>query len=126
MTTEEQRIAIAEVCGYSDFLEEKISTGAFGRAIILRARHSPPDAPPEMHPYKSVPDYLNDLNAMHEVLKILLPPGKGKTRFVEILKELVGVLDDQEFFLIHSTASQQAEAFLRTLNLWKDSPHDNH
>jgi hypothetical protein len=30
------------------------------------------------------------------------------------------------FDLVHTTAAQRAEAFLRTLNLWQETPTQNH
>ncbi len=54
-----------------------------------------------------LPDYLNDLNAMHEAEKVL--QGEQLTEYVERWVEW------------NSTAAQRAEAFLRTLGPWKDS-----
>lgn len=57
----------------------------------------------------SHPDYYRDLNAMHEAEKIF---DNGQIlRYVQWLPR--GAL---------STAAQRAEAFLRTLNLWRDTP----
>ena len=66
-----------------------------------------------------VPDYLNDLNAMHEAVKTL--PQNMKPRYFSCLCAVVsgaialwGYSEATE-----ATAAQRAKAFLKTLNLWK-------
>ncbi len=76
---------------------------------------------------QSIPDYPADLNAMHEAEKVLsekpdnglgsLSHGNPKGRYLHRLVEVCG-----DSFPIYATASQRAEAFLRTLNLWTPSP----
>lgn len=94
MTPENQRIAIAEACGYADIWE-----GVPGRFNGCLNRE-----------WSSIPDYLNDLNAMHEAEKVL----HGKHNGTDWLRNIYEPS-------IHpcATAAQHAEAFLRTLNLWK-------
>jgi len=96
MTPEQQRVAIAEACGWK--------TG-----------YRDPEA---WHP---LPDYLNDLNAMHDAEKVL-----GEKRIRIYAFTLAQVLDtsptvdlDDQFLNIHATASQRAKAFLRTIGKWK-------
>lgn len=67
-------------------------------------------------------DPLLDLNAVHEAEKLL-----GEKRIRTYAFTLAQTLDtsptvdlDDQFLNISATASQRAEAFLRTLNLWKD------
>ena len=73
-----------------------------------------------------LPDYLNDMNAMHEAEKSL----KGKAHssattdeeieYCRHLSEIIGV----EWFrvprMVMATAAQKAEAFLRTIGRWED------
>jgi hypothetical protein len=60
------------------------------------------------------PDYLNDLNAMHEAETAL---------DYNQLREMEDSVSFQfAVYPFHSTASQRAEAFLRTLGLWKPTP----
>ena len=80
----EQQIAIAEACGQGH------------------------------HHLRNLPDYLNDLNAMHEA-KLRLSPEELGT-FTCILIQM-GV--DRNFHFMVATAEQQAEAFLRTIDKWK-------
>ena len=62
-----------------------------------------------------VPNYLNDLNAMHEA-EFYIPSGSGGfEQYVDWLEKLT---HDQEN-PITATAAQRAESFLRTLNLWE-------
>ena len=104
MTTEAQQIAIAEACGYERRLDgywrEKGMVGSCG-----------------------IPDYLNDLNAMHEAEKFLdeMPnihgPGVGICSAIEVYEDmLLGMCDHP----IRATAAQRCEAFLKTLNKWID------
>ena len=98
MTTEQQRIAIAEAC-------EKTPV------------HLYPIGTYPIHLADCLPDYLNDLNAMHEAEKILTDDQHITYRNI-----LANVIGDVTFFCrkyTSATAAQRAEAFLRTLNLWK-------
>jgi hypothetical protein len=62
-----------------------------------------------------VPDYLNDLNAMHEAEKVL--PQKLRTRYEMLLLEEYGTP-----CLLYAPAPVRAEKFLQATNLWKDAP----
>lgn len=86
MNPEEQRIAIAKTCGF------KIQSSAL-----------------------QAPDYLNDLNAMHEAEKVLTTNDQV-SNYENRLMEICGGYRRS----LHSTAAQRAEAFLRTKGLWKD------
>jgi len=110
MNKEKQRIKIAEACGWRLFSSFDNLWAAPGHVVEYDC-----DAYP-------LPDYLNDLNAMHEAGKVL---GEKRTRsYAFILAQVLDTsstldLDDQ-FLNIHATASQRAEAFLKTLNLWEE------
>ena len=54
-----------------------------------------------------LPDYLNDLNAMHEAEKIL-----SKEQWVIYEQHLNRM---KVFPMVHATAKQRAEAFIRTM-----------
>jgi len=103
MNTEKQRIAIAEACGWREISDWK--------AAGINGQH-----PTE--PWTEViPDYLNDLNAMHEAEKVFL---KMETlcfweTYSNRLTTSLGCLD-----IFHATATQRAEAFLRTIGKWED------
>ncbi len=101
MTPENQRIAIAEALGWI-FDHSRKSYQRQGQWCI------------------ELPNYLNDLNAMHEAEKVLTTP-----QWFDYLKELTAIgcknkssTGYQAIDPIHATAAQRAEAFLRTLGLW--------
>ena len=60
-----------------------------------------------------VPDYLNDLNAMHEAENSLTT--SQMTTMSQYLHRKIGVLWG------FATAAQRAEAFLRTIGKWKEA-----
>lgn len=117
MTPEAQRIAIAEACGWTQ-------TQLNGRTTVWDR----PNVGRTLQP----PDYLNDLNAMHEAEGTIYPnfataPDDELRAWMRYRKYLgkVGMNDCQEGAglderLIRATAAQRAEAFLRTLNLWTE------
>ncbi len=100
MKPEAQRIAIAEACGWYDLVEQDIS---------LFGKHEPES---QKTFELDVPDYLNDLNAMHEAEKVKIIGTEYESDYCMYLYE-----NAHQCF---ATAPQRAEAFLRTLNLWKD------
>ena len=70
----------------------------------------------------TVPDYPNDLNAMHEAEKVL-----RKDQHRNYIKELVFLpkaewtdVYEEVMVVAHATAAQRAEAFLKTIGKWED------
>lgn len=107
MKHEAQRIAIAEECGW---------TKCYQCAPSMSLCNGIP--PGESH-YDHLPDYINDLNAMHEAEKMLNVPQMREYRS-RLAVMFTDHPDDGLAQAINATATQRAEAFLRTLNLWKD------
>ncbi len=103
MNPEAQRIAIAEACGWTRFTPGTIQ---------YTAQRSDGK-------WDLIPDYLNDLNAMHEAVKSL--PQNMMPRYFSCLCSVVscGIAIYGYSQATEATAAQRAEAFLRTLNLWK-------
>lgn len=106
MNVIKQRSAIAEACGWKHYHEDLW-------------------VPPNVIEFselecEALPDYLNDLNAMHEAEKVIRK--RTDTYFGELIK--VRWRDAQpgrhpaDLSPAGATAKQRAEAFLRTLNLW--------
>ena len=153
MTPEKQRIAIAEACGVSpvkrwrvwwtadrqhgvislktkaDALHEieKALTG-WGSDFINREEVSEPE---EYDNWEYAPDYLEDLNAMHEAEKVLT--GKQWDEYCKRVDDLSRkaarianwqsinpsyVIDAHQ---IHADADIKAEAFVRTLGKWEEA-----
>lgn len=113
MTTEAQRIAIAEICGW------KIVHDLENPSEYLWHQEGKFDSQSDL------PDYPNDLNAMHQAESKLTP--WQRERFVEQLDNLTCLesrpADDQLdsyrqtlFILVHTNPAQRAKAFLRTLD----------
>jgi hypothetical protein len=83
MTNEQINIAIAEACGWER----------------------------EFYDILDIPDYCNDLNAMHEAEEVL-KLGLRNTYDAEL-----GLIAKRDHcFIWETTARQRAEAFLRTFN----------
>jgi hypothetical protein len=94
MTDEQINIAIAQACGI-DIEKYLMEEGGINTSAL--------------------PDYCNDLNAMHEAEKTL-KLGLRSTYDAEL-----GLLADRDYcFIWETTARQRAEAFLKTINMWKD------
>lgn len=118
MSPEAQRIAIAEACGWTD-----ISTNPFTPNPPHCGFHLSSGRTQEANSGSKwgIPDYLNDLNAMHEAVDaVLLGAGRkgdwrGWDSYIATLAEMEGTEG-----AIEATAAQRAEAFLRTLSKWED------
>jgi hypothetical protein len=112
MTAEQQRIAIAEACGW-----KRIRKTSFG----LMGNRPEDDLSLTSDDYLMVcplPDYLNDLNSMHEAEQEILGNWADFSSrwhtYEQELKRLCGL----RRHWLSATVSQRAEAFLKTLNLW--------
>lgn len=113
MSPEAQQIAIAQACGWTI---ENACGSWVGKPKC------------EVGPMDDLPDYLNDLNAMHQAEKVLML--KEKQYFYAVNLLAVFALNNppveetqhgRAFFIAaHASAAQRAEAFLRTLGLWQD------
>ena len=106
MSPEKQRITIAEACGWT--------IAPWGTPI--KKDHK------TWRSLQDLPDYLNDLNACHEMEEVL-NIGQ-KLQYVEILRSTHGpVFRDRlpvTWIYAHlATAPQRCEAFLRTLGKWE-------
>jgi hypothetical protein len=114
MTPEEQRIAIAEACGWT----VKRWTDGEGNSVVGLL---PPGVEKTSSSFRHSPDYLNDLNAMHEAEKVLDVniESEDSPRY-EYSRQVYRIVESrrQPF---RSTAAQRAEAFLRTLGKWEES-----
>jgi len=116
VSPEAQQIAIAEACGW-EYLPGEEPTYGGNYKVALWFRKNPIARVRTRWQEKSrigLPDYLSDLNAMHEAEKVL--GGFNDPRW----GTYCSYLDDLPS-RIAATAAQRAEAFLRTLNLWDDS-----
>jgi hypothetical protein len=146
VSDEQIRIAIAEACGWVWYRMPKNSWSDYKlRCLFLPAVHEYKGQDPlwmvradgtervcnmkYMESEGHLPDYPNDLNAMHEAVRSIAVTNGHE--FCMHLRSIVvrdcendplctldtGVVHDTYFY--NATARQRAEAFLRTLNLWK-------
>jgi len=105
MNIEQQRIAIAEACGWTR-----------RPATLLGNELTWTDPNGFSQREKTIPDYLGDLNAMFEAIRM---------RSIDEQWAIFATLADivpAELPAYMGTPAQYAEAFLRTLNLWKLAP----
>lgn len=105
MRPEKQILVIAEACGWTDHFPK----GGGGILLPYKWGNTHTDE-------KSVdlPDYLNDLNAMHEAEKVL------NEKQEHIMNDTLWDLMSGRKYLWHATAAQRAEAFLKTIGKWEE------
>jgi hypothetical protein len=125
MTPEEQRIAIAEALGLFRIKPLRRTTRKGNESLDGVVLWHCSEHMGGAATYDKVPDYLNDLNAMHEAEKIKfcgseLVKAEWEYRLREVLAEGRPTFEVAGFELAHATAAQRAEAFLKTLHLWKE------
>lgn len=118
MNPEKQRIAIAEACGWSDVRKQWIGYGGGDYEDLLGVC-------PQSGDTVLVPDYLNDLNAMHEAEKVLNADQLNALDYnLDVIMDRVPRRFDRMSWHAHkqtATAAQRAEAFLRTIGKWEES-----
>jgi hypothetical protein len=108
MTKEQINIAIAEACGWTGFNPDNIPD------CLQYTARSPSGK------WGLIPDYLNDLNAMHEAEKVLGEIYSIKScEYDDWLQSIIE--HDQKW---RATARQRAEAFLKNINKWEEWSDD--
>lgn len=134
MTPEDQQIAIAEACGWrrrNPFVNACGGiTQEWEKDGSLNEHHC------RGHEIYELPDYLNDLNAMHEAEKVLADKTGHLSvgclirdywlQLMQILNPGVKMWENGAFLgswanaikVGRATATQRSEAFLKTLGLW--------
>jgi len=114
MTPEQQRIAIAKACGWTEIEPCTCCDGVSRGYTPTPGAHK-----------KHFPDYLNDLNAMHDAEKVLTKANWGG--YAAELYRITdahnhGISPNHHWLAVaFSTASQRAEAFLRTIGKWEEA-----
>jgi hypothetical protein len=121
MTPTAQRIAIAEACGWTTR-----ETVGFRMTVWIK---------PDGKTQAFLPDYLSDLNAMHEAEKVIPEDDRDKLGWMLVqITDKWSTWEPHEFEslgvwemslwdverCLSATAAQRAEAFLRTLGLWRE------
>jgi hypothetical protein len=115
MKPEKQRIAIAEACGlpkpYSMCFGKVPNTLCHSVMVTNGVKHGMP-----------IPDYLNDLNAMHQAEKVLTK-NKSMEYAFRLADSWILNGEDKQPDLVRgfcATAAERAEAFLKTIGKWED------
>jgi hypothetical protein len=123
MTPEKQRIAIAEACGWKWVGSPEQVAATYG---FTMPEKWVVDSNGKLQFPHNTPDYLNDLNAMHEAEEILTD--QQHNRFRKHLAHVVGERESPSYSTpgwrrryVSATARQRAEAFLKTIGKWEDS-----
>ena len=122
MNEQEQRIAIAEACGWAiahncKNVDQPEAINVYKPMIIDGSRMGQTIA--------LLPDYCNDLNAMHEAEKAARVH-LGQT-YAKNLREVIdqdkrrNILRHETWVYYTATAAQRAEAFLKTIGKWEES-----
>lgn len=121
MTEQEQRIAIAQFCGWKKTPDE--------HAVYGYVWESPTGD--FCGTSDGLPDYTNDLNAMHDAEARVA----DKKTLVQCLESVVALgtvnwhkIDQFEkgFAIRHATPTQRAEALLRATGKWIQSTNEEH
>jgi hypothetical protein len=112
MTNEQINIAIAEVCGwewkpYGDMMAWYFNGVMKWCREVCGLRK-------DIKPTTPLPDYLNDLNAMHEAEKILTRDQ------IEVFCDQLLPKHHGIWWGIHTTSHQRAEAFLKAIGKWEE------
>jgi len=130
LTDKEKRVKIAKVCGLSStryrfyYGEERILCEGWTSRKDAEAEQENLKVNyrwlvyPELHEYEDIdalPDYLNDLNACHEMEKTL----DSNQRWIYDKKLACCLIDNsthiEDGWMWHATAAQRADAFLLTV-----------
>lgn len=126
LTDEQIRIAIAEACGWK-WSKPYYDHGGIWRSSPYRGNDiwdsdiskwagTPENVQRDTH---ELPDYLSDLNAMHEAEKVLTD--EQQVEFAYDLKEIACPITGEDWSAIHATARQRALALFNVLNVSKSS-----
>jgi hypothetical protein len=110
-----QRTAIAEYLGYIDVREYVVDMDNDYLSLMGRKY--------KKGPLIRIPDYLNDLNAMHEVETHLLNKegddwGIYCDNLMDIIVSAAGYSAAELY--CHASAATRAEAFLKTIGKWEE------
>lgn len=114
MDLKEQRIAIAEACGWTKL---QWRGGKAKRIFLVGIKPGYTFKKP-----RAVEDFTSDLNALHDAESQLLDNSNGQT-FIEHLCKIRGGWEHNTIsdLFVRSTAQQRAEALLRTIGKWVES-----
>ena len=111
MNQTKQRIAIAEYCGYKNIKHIDAPDCLIADGVWA----DNPNHPPQVTQRIKVPDYINDLNAMHEAEEHL-----STEEIKTYMGHLLDIMGISVWCITHVSAEQRAEAFLKTIGKWEE------
>ena len=121
MKPEKQRIAIAEACGWK--MHDHPDCLAKKEGWVSRGWETWVMNPSGLLVFKhDIPNYLNDLNAMHQAEKVLTK-NKSMEYAFRLADSWILNGEDKQPDLVRgfcATAAERAEAFLKTIGKWED------
>jgi hypothetical protein len=114
MSPEKQRIATAEACGWVMKTEQVNHTGGYQWTETREFWVSPTGKRGEL------PDYLGDLNAMHEAEEVMTEMQRCdySNHLYDLARKHQEVTEKWSY--LSMPAAQRAEALLRTIGKWED------
>ena len=116
MKPEEINVAIAEACGWKRGVTFESSFVSPSKDIARDCWYGPDGKIPQ----RKIPNYYGDLNAIHEAESQLT--GAQCLEFEKHLNAVTGYFKHiTHFVLIHATAPQRCEAFLKALGKWVET-----
>jgi hypothetical protein len=123
MKEEKQQIAIAEICGWINCISPHADEYHFLTDLELGlAMGAPVGRNCQLYSdglHYAIPNYPNDLNAMHEAEKVLqqhMAKWWNYTSQLAAANSTLGAGGEA-----HATAKQRAEAFLRVFGKWEET-----
>ena len=125
MNPKQQRIKIAEVCGWAwESYEGGDGTTHFGWFSPNRRLHSHSHSSSDEIKFEQaecLPDYLNDIGLIMRAVasSMIWQSGILADRYINYLREATGVRHEYVCLaLTEANAEQRCEAFLKTLERW--------
>jgi hypothetical protein len=117
MTPDQQQIAIATACGWTEIRRQRLYAGdqdLWGNKLIGGDKHR-----------NRLPNYIGDLNACHEMEKVLTDKGVNAWwSYVAFINRHNPTPFGSET-AVHATAAQKCKAFLLVFGLWQPTPTQN-
>lgn len=103
MTDNEINIIIAKKCGWTHFDSDTVQ-------YVARRSDGKWDC---------IPNYCGDLNGMHQaIVSVIHKDPHVRRRYLQTLDEITG----DQWNTVDATARQRAEAFVKVIGKWVDSP----
>ena len=115
MTDRQINLAIAKACGWTDIRDSGVWHNFAPWGLPPQVKSPKETSSDYISVPNFVPNYCNDLNAMHEAEKVI------SKEQIDNYCDLLWPKGYGWFYAIHTTARQRAEAFLRTLGKWDQS-----